>query len=85
MYLSRVCVVLSYSVVSNSLRPHGLLPIRLLYPWNSQGRILEWVAISYYRESSGLRDQALISCASCITGKVFNHCTTWEAPLKLAK
>ena len=34
-----------HSVVSNSLRPHGLQPTRLLSPWNFQARILEWVAI----------------------------------------
>ena len=27
----------SHSVVSNSLRPHGLEPTRLLYPWNFLG------------------------------------------------
>ena len=26
------------SVVSNSLRPHGLYPARLLCPWNSLGK-----------------------------------------------
>ena len=31
--LSIVCV-LSHSVVSDSLRPHGLEPTRLLYPWD---------------------------------------------------
>ena len=28
----------SHSVVSNSLRPHGLQPSRLLCPWNSPGK-----------------------------------------------
>ena len=28
----------SHSVVSNSLRPHGLQPTRLLCPWNSPGQ-----------------------------------------------
>ena len=28
----------SCSVVLNSLRPHGLQPIRLLHPWNSPGK-----------------------------------------------
>ena len=28
----------SHSVVSNSLRPHGLQPTRLLCPWNSPGK-----------------------------------------------
>ena len=27
------CCVLSLSVISNSVRPHGLQPARLLYPW----------------------------------------------------
>ena len=28
----------SFSVVSNSLRPHGLYPARLLWSWNSPGK-----------------------------------------------
>ena len=50
-----------------------------------QARILEWVAISFSRESSGLRDQTRVSC---ITGRFFTvwatrkawkaECTTWE-------
>ena len=34
--------VLSRSVVSNSLGPHGLSPARLLCPWDSQARILKY-------------------------------------------
>ena len=30
--------VLSCSVMSNSLQPHGLQPVRLLCPWNSPGK-----------------------------------------------
>ena len=33
-----VCERISCSVVSNSLRSHGLYPTRLLCPWNSPGR-----------------------------------------------
>ena len=33
-----VCVCISCSVVSNSLRPHGLQTARLLCPWNSTGK-----------------------------------------------
>ena len=33
--LSYVCVLLSCSVVSDSLRPHGLQPTRLPHPWDS--------------------------------------------------
>ena len=33
-----------------------------------QARILEWVAISFSRESSQPRDQTHVSCVSCIAG-----------------
>ena len=32
------CVVLSHSVMSDSLGPHGLYPTRLLCPWDSPGK-----------------------------------------------
>ena len=38
------------SVVSNSLQPRGLQPARLLCPWDSPARILEWAAISPPRD-----------------------------------
>ena len=37
---SGVCV-LSHSVVSDSLRPHGLWPARLLCPWDFPGKNTE--------------------------------------------
>ena len=38
----RTCLLLfSHSVVSNSLRPHGLWPARLLCPWDSPGKNTE--------------------------------------------
>ena len=36
--LINIYTVLSCSVVSNSLRPHGLLPTRLFWPWNFPGK-----------------------------------------------
>jgi len=33
--------------VSDSLRPHGLQPTRLLCPWDFQARVLEWGAIAF--------------------------------------
>ena len=47
-----------------------------------QARILEWVSISYSRESSQPRDQARVSCISCICMLILYHCTTWEGPLE---
>ena len=41
--------VLSPSVGSNSVRPSGLQPIRLLCPWDSPGQNTEWVAMSSSR------------------------------------
>ena len=37
-WFTNSCAVLSRLVVSDSLRPHGLQPARLLYPWNSPGK-----------------------------------------------
>ena len=34
-------------VVSDSQRPHGLQPTRLLHPWNFPGKVLEWGAIAF--------------------------------------
>ena len=36
--LVRMCVCVSCSVMSDSLRPHELQPARLLCPWNSPGK-----------------------------------------------
>ena len=72
-----LCVcMLSHSVVSNSLQPHGLLPARLLCPWNFPGKLLEPVAVSYSRGSSQPRDQTQISCISYTGRQTLNHCTT---------
>ena len=59
-------LVLSRSVVSDSLWTHRLWPARLLCPWDFPVKILEWVAISSSRDSSRPRDRTLISCISCI-------------------
>ena len=45
-------------------------------PGISQARILEWVAISYSRESSQPRDWTHVSC---FDRRFLYHCATWEA------
>ena len=40
------CCCYVTSVVSNSVRSHRGQPTRLLCPWDSQARVMEWVAIS---------------------------------------
>ena len=71
LLLSRVCLCnpMDYSLPSSSV--HGIL----------QARILESVAVSYFRGSSWPRNQTHISCVACIGSRFFfNHCATWEAP-----
>ena len=71
--------VLICSVASDSLRPRGLEPTRLLCPWDSPWtRILEQVAISYSRGSSRPRDRTRISC---IGRQILYPCATWEVAL----
>ena len=55
------------------LGPHGLYPTSLLCPWNSPGKILEWVAISFSKGSSQLRDQPHVSC---IGRRILYHWST---------
>ena len=64
-----------YSVASDSLRPHGLWPARLLCSWTFQAIILEWVAISYSKGSSWPRDRTHVSY---IGTRVLYHCATWD-------
>ena len=45
-------LLLSHLVMSDSLWPHGLQPTRLLCPWDSPARILEWIAMPSSRGSS---------------------------------
>ena len=53
---------------------HGLWPARLLYTWNFQARILEWVAVPYSRVptqgSNPLASPALV-------GRFFTLSATW--------
>ena len=71
-----ICV-LSCSVVSDSLPPHGLYPARLLCPWNFPSRntgvgyqfLCQW--------SSQLRNQTCISCVSCIGRWILYPCATY--------
>ena len=74
--LCPVCVCVCPLVVSYSLWPYGLEPTRLLYPWNFQARILEWVAISFSRVSSWPKARTQVSH---IAGKFFTVCVTRDA------
>ena len=45
LYMGVLACLLSHSVVSSSVQPHGLQPASLLCPWDSPARILEGVAL----------------------------------------
>ena len=51
--------LISCSVVSDSWRPHGLKPTRLLCSWNSPGKNAGWVAIPFSKGSSGIEPGSL--------------------------
>ena len=55
----------SCSVMSDSLRPHGLYS-----PWNSPGQNMEWVAFPFSRGSFWPRNQMRVSC---IAGRFFSN------------
>ena len=65
-YFSFPAWVSACSVVPHSLQPMDGSPPGSSVHGISQARILEWVAISYSRESSRLKDQTHVSCVSCI-------------------
>ena len=71
-----VCM-LSRSVVSDSLRLHGLYSIHGIF----QARILKLVPISFSRESS--RDWILVSFVFCIGNWILYYYATWEAHLNV--
>ena len=71
-----MCCVLSRSVVSDSLRPHGVQAQAPLSMQILQARILEWVAMPSSRGSSQPKDQTQVSC---IAGRFFINWATREA------
>ena len=81
-----VPAVVSCLMVSDSLRADGLYSL----PGSSlhgilQARILEWVAISFSRESSQPRDQTWVSC---IEGRCFTFWATrrpWSLQCQMPK
>ena len=69
------CVCVSHSVVSGSLKAHGLEPTRFPIHGILQASILECVAISFSREFSQSRDWTQVSL---IAGRLFIDWATRE-------
>ena len=75
-WIECVCACVSFSVVSDSLRLHGLYLPGSSVHGILQARILEWVAISFPRGSSQPRDRIQVSL---IAGRFFTIWATREA------
>ena len=69
----------SFSHVQLFCNPTDCSPPGSSVHGTSQARILEWVAISYFRESSWPWDWSHVSCISFTGRWILYHSTTWEA------
>ena len=67
-----------WSVLSDSLRPHGRQPTRFVCPWDSPGKKTGAGAIPFSKGSFQPRDGM---CVTCIAGRLFST----EAPGKFQK
>ena len=65
----------SHLVVSDSSRPHGLQPTRLLRPWIFQARVLEWGAIAFSNFKNRAREINM-------PGKIYNIHTDFVLELR---
>ena len=74
-HLSCYVVVVSHSVVSNSLQPCGLLPTRLLCPWDSPGKSTGVGCHSLLQGIFPTRDRTQVSL---IAGRFFSIWATRE-------
>ena len=72
-----LCVLFSYSVVSDSCLPMDYSLPGSSVDGISQEKVLKWVGISLSRGPSRPRDW---TCISCIGRHILYHGATWEAP-----
>ena len=68
------CESESLSVMSDSLRPHGIYTVREIL----QAAVLEWVAIPFSRGSSQPRNQTGVSCTA---GRLYTNWASREVPM----
>ena len=77
-FKSPLCVLVTQlcPTLCNSMdcSPQGFFVYGIFQP-----RLLQEVAISYFRGFAWPRDWTHVSCVSCIGRQILYHCTTWEA------
>ena len=71
------------SIVSDSVQPHRRPPTRLLCPWDSPARTLEWVAISFSNASKWKVKVKSLSRVQLLPGKSHGWrslvgCSPWD-------
>ena len=76
-------LLLLCSVMSDPLQSHRLQPAQLFWPWIFQARILEWVAISFFRGSSPPRDRTCISSIACVGKQILSPLRHLGSPIRL--
>ena len=67
------------SVLSDSWRPHGSWPARLLCPWDYSGKNTKVGCHFLLQGVFPPTDGTFVSCISCVGRQVLYHCDTWEA------
>ena len=70
--------MLSCSVMSNFVTPWTAAHQAPLSMGILQARILEWVAMPSFKESSQPRDWTVVSCISHTSRWILYYCATWE-------
>ena len=68
------------SVVSDSVRPHRRQPTRLRRPWDSPGKNMEWVAISF---SNAWKWKVKVKSLSCVRLLATPRTAAHQAPLSV--
>ena len=79
LYCFHVCCALSHSAMSYSLQPHGLWPIRIVYPWSFPGKntgVGCHFLLQTIFPTQGLNSHLLHLLHWQMD---FYHCTTWKA------
>ena len=69
----------SHSVVSDSLRPHGLQPTRLLCPWDSPGKNI-WVGCHFLLQGKWTPKRHIKRCSSLLIIRQMQIKTTEVSP-----
>ena len=90
--INNLCVASIFGVISDCMHACSVVqscsilwdPLDCSQPSSSvhrifQARILEWVAISFFRWSFQPRNRTHVSYISCISKQILCHRTTWEA------